>query len=65
MTISLSASDTRVHAGCQSRTERRSVLPVHLHPVEESHRLSYILPLTVNWVGFEPVFKGLEHRSEL
>ena len=46
-------------------THKEKVLPVHLHPVEESHRLSYILPLTVNWVGFEPVFKGLEHRSEL
>lgn len=65
MTISLSASDTPVHGGVSHGQRESRVLPVHLHPVEESHRLGYILPLTVNRVGFEPVFEGLEHCSEL
>lgn len=63
MTISLSAGDAPVHGGVSHG--QRECLPVHLHPVKESHRLGYVLPLTIDRVGFEPVFKGLEHSSEL
>lgn len=63
MTISLYVTDTPVHGGVLY--SQREGLPVHLHPVEKSHRLGYVLPLTVNRVGFEPVFEGLEHCSEL
>lgn len=63
MTISLYVTDTPVHGGVLY--SQRKVLPVHLHPVEESHRLGYVLPLAINRVGLEPVLEGLEHCSEL
>lgn len=65
MTISLSAGDAPVHGDVSHGQRESRVLPVHLHPVEESHRLGYVLPLTIDRVGFKPVLKGLEHCSEL